>query len=116
MDLNFFEIELPTYLRIIIPTTIIIAMWLPFYRRFNLPIRISLLIFIIIPSALLIGSGGVLILISTIIRTFTFFIKTEKTFVYNYTCEKCGFIKELGQTLKVYKCVQCGHENLIDTN
>ena len=115
MDINLFDLLLPTYMQIIIPVIVIITMWLPFYRKFNLPARILFLIFIVIPAALSTGCGGILILISITIRTFTFFIKTgNDQAIFNYTCEKCGFIKELAQTLKLYKCPQCGHKNLIE--
>jgi DNA-directed RNA polymerase subunit RPC12/RpoP len=89
-------------------------MWLPFYKRLDFMARILILVFIIIPASILIGFKGILILISILIRTFTLLIKADKTIVSNYTCEKCGFIKELEQSLKLFKCSQCGHENLIE--
>jgi predicted RNA-binding Zn-ribbon protein involved in translation (DUF1610 family) len=30
-----------------------------------------------------------------------------------YTCNKCGYTKRFDQNLKIYKCPQCGEENIV---
>jgi predicted RNA-binding Zn-ribbon protein involved in translation (DUF1610 family) len=37
----------------------------------------------------------------------------SKIQMWNYTCNKCGYRRSFDQRLKLYKCPQCGEEEII---
>jgi predicted RNA-binding Zn-ribbon protein involved in translation (DUF1610 family) len=38
---------------------------------------------------------------------------TPQIQMWHYTCQKCGYKRSLDQKIKLYKCPQCGEENII---
>lgn len=107
------RISTMNYIQIILMIIVLVVMWLPLFGRLNQPKRLLVITFVILPGALFSGSiGGSICIFSFIIRTLTLMFR--KKIGIEYTCSKCGFSKVFEQTLKLYKCPQCGNENLVE--
>lgn len=109
--MDFFESNSMSFVQLVITSIVVILMWMPFFRKLKYWMRLLILIFIIIPGALGAGLlGASICALSYFILIVTMLFKNR---IYIYSCEKCEFQKEFEQSLALYKCPQCDHENII---
>jgi hypothetical protein len=110
MEIIFSEINSMTFVQIGITSIVVILMWMPFFRKLKYWMRLLFLIFMFVPGALAAGLlGASICALSYFILIVTMLLKNR---IYIYSCEKCRFQKEFEQSLGLYKCPQCDHENI----
>jgi DNA-directed RNA polymerase subunit RPC12/RpoP len=99
-------------MQVILLFIVLVTMWLPFYKKLKFWHRLLIVLFVIVPTSIYTGIlGGIICIVSYFIRMLTL-VYINRTYVY--TCEKCDFKKEINQKIKIYKCPQCGMENIIE--